>query len=148
MQSAGFRELNLSLVTGSPDLQQSYGRPYQIDANDKFNSLIREARRLSFFITVYIILGLPGQSYAEVKETIDYLLSLDVLVGPSVFYLAPGSSLYDRLTLPPAVKEDWNVYRSSAFAVETPELSRAQLLKLFSYVRQKNLERKGKHPNS
>ncbi len=144
MKRAGFRKLNLSLVSRDPELQKKYRRPYLIDSFDKFNRLIKAAQKLSFFITVYIILGLPGQAYAEVKESIDYLLGLEVLVGPSVFYLAPGSSLYEKMELPPAIKEDWNLYRSSAFAVETEELSRGQLLSLFSYVRQKNLENRSK----
>jgi radical SAM superfamily enzyme YgiQ (UPF0313 family) len=142
MRRAGFRELNLSLVTRSRDLQRRYRRPDLFDRTGQFDNLIDAAQELSFFITVYVILGLPGQSYAEVKESIDYLLGLGVLVGPSVFYLAPGSRLYDEMEVPEEVKNDWNLYRSSAFAVETRGLSRAQLLDLFSYVRRKNLERR------
>lgn len=142
MKRAGFRELNVSLVTASPKLQETYHRPYKIDGFDKFCSLIKEARRLSFFVTAYVIIGLPGQTFAEAKATIDELLALDILVGPSVFYMAPGSPMLERLDIPSAIKEDWNLYRSAAFAVETPELSRTQLLELFSYARQKNLERK------
>ena len=144
MRRAGFREINLSLVTQNRELQKRYRRPYLFDRIDRFDSLIRAAQELSFFITVYVILGLPGQSYAEVKESIDYLLGLGVLVGPSVFYLAPGSRLYEKMEVPEEVKNDWNLYRSSAFAVETPGLSRAQLLELFSYVRRKNLEKRAK----
>jgi radical SAM superfamily enzyme YgiQ (UPF0313 family) len=143
MKRAGFREINLSLVTQSAELRNQFRRPYLIDSFDKFNKLIRAAQRLSFFVTVYVILGLPGQTYTEVKESIDYLLGLGVLVGPSVFYPAPGSRLFEEIPLSPAVKKNWNLYRSSAFAVETPDLSRGQLLELFSYVRQRNLERRG-----
>ncbi len=142
MKRAGFRELNLSLVTRSRELQRRYLRPDSIDSPDKFARLIAAARGLDFFTTVYVIIGLPGQTYAEVKESIDYLLELGVLIGPSVFYLAPGSRLYEEMAVPAAVKDDWNLYRSSAFAVETADLDRAQLLELFSYARQKNLEKK------
>jgi radical SAM superfamily enzyme YgiQ (UPF0313 family) len=142
MKRAGFRELNLALVTRSQVLKRRHRRPDSIDSSDKFDRLIATARKLDFFITVYVIIGLPGQTYAEVKESVDFLLGLDVLVGPSVFYLAPGSRLYEKMDLPPAVKDDWNLYRSSAFAVETADLNRARLLELFSYVRQKNLEKR------
>jgi radical SAM superfamily enzyme YgiQ (UPF0313 family) len=144
MKRAGFRELNLSLVSRDPDLQKKFRRPYLSDSFDKFNKLIEAAQKLSFFITVYIIIGLPGQTFNEVKESIDYLLSLGVLVGPSVFYLSAGSSLYEKMQLAPAIKDDWNLYRSSAFAIETEDLSRGQLLALFSYVRAKNLENRAK----
>lgn len=140
MKRAGFRELNLSLVSRDPVLRETLRRPYLIDSLDSFNKLIRAAQKLSFFITVSIIIGLPGQTFAEVKESIDDLLGLGVLVGPSVFYLSPGSSLYEKMELAAAIKNDWNLYRSSAFAIETGALSRGALFTLFSYVREKNLE--------
>jgi radical SAM superfamily enzyme YgiQ (UPF0313 family) len=142
MKRVGFRELNLAMVTRSQELKRRHLRPDSIDSPDKFDRLIATARKLDFFLTVYVIIGLPGQTYAEVKESIDFLLGLGVLVGPSVFYLAPGSRLYEEMEMPPAVKDDWNLYRSSAFAVETADLNRTQLLELFSYVRQKNLEKR------
>jgi radical SAM superfamily enzyme YgiQ (UPF0313 family) len=144
MRAAGFRELNVSLVTASAELRARYRRPELVDRFDKFSRLIREAQRLSFFITAYVIIGLPGQTYEEARATVDGLLALDVLVGPSVYYAAPGSPLHEREGLPPAVRDDWNLCRSSAFAVETPDFRRAQQLELFSYVREKNLERKAK----
>ncbi len=146
MRRAGFRRINLSLVTRSGELRKRYRRPYYSDKIDKFYDLIRAAQHLDLFVTVYVILGLPGQSRAEVKESIDELLAMGVLVGPSVFYLDPGSRLYEEIEVPAAVANDWNLYRSSAFAVETPGLSRAELLDLFSYVRRKNLERKNRVP--
>jgi radical SAM superfamily enzyme YgiQ (UPF0313 family) len=142
MRAAGFRELNVSLVTASPELRGRHRRPEIFDRFDKFAGLIREARRLSFFVTAYVIIGLPGQTYEEARATVDGLLALDVLVGPSVYYAAPGSPLHEREGLPPAVRDDWNLCRSSAFAVETPDFRRAQQLELFSYVREKNLERR------
>jgi radical SAM superfamily enzyme YgiQ (UPF0313 family) len=142
MKRAGFRELNLSLISQSGALRAAHGRPAGLE---DFERLIRAAQKLGFFITVYIILGLPGQSYAEIRESLDYLLSLGVLVGPSVFYLTPGSELFDEIQVPPDIKDNWNFYRSSAFAVETADLSRAQLMELFLYIRRRNLENKG-HP--
>lgn len=139
MGRAGFRQLNLSFVTQNEELRQRYQRPRQ---PENFEYLLRKAKNLGFFVTVYIIVGLPGQTYEEVKASIDYLLDLGVLVGPSVFYLPPGSKLYERLRISAEIKEDWNFYRSSAFAIETEELSRSQLVELFLYARQKNLERK------
>jgi radical SAM superfamily enzyme YgiQ (UPF0313 family) len=137
MVQAGFRQLNLSFVTQSLDLKSDYHRPFE---GPDFERFIRAARKLNLFLTVYVILGLPGQTFEEAKDSIDYLLGLGVLVGPSVFYIPPASPLYGKLSLPPAVKNNWNLYRSSAFAVETEQLSRGQLVELFLYARRKNLE--------
>lgn len=142
MKKAGFRQLNLSYVTHDDTLRRRYGRPH---AHKKISQLITEAGRLNFFITVYVIVGLPGQTYTEIKNSIDYLLDMGVLVGPSIFYIPPGSALYDRLQLPAAVLENWNLYRSSAYAVESEHLSRPDLVELFAYTRRRNLENKSEN---
>jgi radical SAM superfamily enzyme YgiQ (UPF0313 family) len=138
MKKAGFREINLSYVTQDKTLQRQYHRPNQMPLAE----LVRIAQRLGFSMTIYVIIGLPEQTYAEIKDSIDYLTSLGVLVGPSVFYIPPASPLYDRLSLPESVRGRWSLYRSSAFAVETEHLQRGQLVELFAYARQKNLERR------
>jgi len=137
MRRAGFSRLNLSFVTRDAGLQQRYHRPMP---HDDFRSIITAARELDFMITVYVIIGLPGQTYAEIRESIDYLLGLKVLVGPSPFYLPPGSALFSTLNVPDSIRLNWNLYRSTAFAVETDHLDRGQLIELFSYTRRKNLE--------
>lgn len=137
MWQAGFRQVNLAFVTQDQDLRQKYRRPAH---RPDFERLVAYAQKLGFFITVYVIIGLPDQSYGEIKASIDYLLNLGVLVGPSVFYLPPGSRLFGRLELPEKLAAEWNLYRSSAFALETKHLRRAQLVELFSYTRKRNLE--------
>ena len=141
MVQAGFMRLNLSFVTQSRDLKSEYHRPLE---GKGFESLIRAAQKLGMFVTVYVIIGLPGQTFEEARDSIDYLCGLGVLVGPSVFYIPPASPLYERLSLPPSVKNNWNLYRSSALAVETDQFSRGQLAELFVYARRKNLENKNK----
>lgn len=141
MRRAGFRRLHLSWVTRSKELRRSLKRPI---GDHNLEQIVANAHKLDFFITVHIIIGLPGQSYEEAKNSIDYLLNLDVLVGPSVFYIPAASAIYEKLHLPANVRDNWNFYRSSAFAVETREINRAQLLHLFSYARRQNLTRKEK----
>lgn len=145
MRQAGFKQINLAYVTRDPLLRQKYRRPAK---RSDFEKLIDHARKLGFFITVYVIIGLPEQTYEEIKTSIDYLLDLNVLVGPSVFYLPPGSRLYDRLDLPESLTGNWNLYRSSAFALETKHLSRAELIDLFLYTREKNLAKQKSRPDS
>ena len=141
MVQAGFKRLNLSFVTHSQDLKSAYHRPLE---GRGFESFVRAAQKMGLFVTVYVIIGLPGQTFAEARNSIDHLCGLGVLVGPSVFYTPPASPLYERLSLAPAVKNNWNLYRSSAFAVETDQFSRRKLVDLFIYARRKNLENKNK----
>jgi len=139
MHRAGFRQLNLSYVTHDDNLRRNHGRPHH---RAELERTIAAAKAVGMFITVYLIVGLPDQSYEEIKTSIDFLLDLGVLVGPSIFYIPPGSDLYSRLDLSPEIADNWNLYRSSAFAVETERLSRADLVELFVYTRRRNLENK------
>ncbi|MBC8246611.1 MAG: cobalamin B12-binding domain-containing protein [Deltaproteobacteria bacterium] len=141
MLRAGFKRINLSLVTQDVNLQHQHRRP---SFCGDLEEIVRTARRLGLLVTIYIIIGLPDQTYHEIKESIDYLLSLGVLVGPSVFYLPPGSPLFKTLSVPEAVCNNWNLYRSSAFAVETAHLTRTDLIELFAYTRRRNLENKNR----
>ncbi|MDZ7370406.1 MAG: cobalamin-dependent protein [candidate division KSB1 bacterium] len=139
MYLAGFRRLNLSFVTRDPLLRQRLSRPMQ---KDDLRGIVEMAKKLGFMVTVYVIIGLPDQTFTEIKQTIDDLLEMGVLVGPSVFYIPPGSSLYNNLEIPQEIMNEWDLYRSSAFAVETNHLSRRQLVELFTYVRAENLRRR------
>ncbi len=138
MAAAGFKRLNLSFVTRDPELRKAYHRPR---SGEPLEAVVGRARQLGLQVTVYIIIGLPGQTFDEIKSSIDHLLDLDVLVGPSIFYLPPGTPLYDHLELDATTRADWNLYRSTAFAVESTLLPRARLVELFTYVRQENLRR-------
>ncbi len=137
MAAAGFRSLNLSYITHSPVLRERLQRP-----RDPFilEKIVKAAQKRGLFMTVYYILGLPGQKYNEIRQTIDYLFSLGILVTPSVFYLPAGSPMYDRLKCK-KIKDNWDMFRSSIFAVETENLTREQLVGLFVYTREKNLQR-------
>ncbi len=137
MARSGFRRLNLSYVTRNAGLRGRYGRPVR---GPDFGTLVRAALRAGLHVTAYVIIGLPGQSYREIKDSLDDLFDLGVLVGPSVFYLPPGSRLYERIRVPGAIRADWDLARSSAFAVETETLSRRDLVELFLYARRRNLE--------
>ncbi|MBN1996803.1 B12-binding domain-containing radical SAM protein [candidate division KSB1 bacterium] len=138
MARAGFKSLNLSYITHSSFLRANLHRPRD---SKKLEKIIKVAQQKGLFITVYYILGLPEQEYREIKETIDYLFSLDVLVAPSVFYVPAGSPMYEKLSCE-NIKSNWDFYRSSVFAVETKKLSRQQLIELFIYTREKNLHRR------
>jgi radical SAM superfamily enzyme YgiQ (UPF0313 family) len=145
MKQAGFKQLNLSFVTKDGNLRSKHNRPQKDKTEDKhFEKIVKMANELDFFITVYLIMGLPNQTYEEIKESVNYLLDLSVLVGPSIFYLPPGSQLFAQLNIPENIKNNWNYYRSSAFAIETEHLNREQLVELFCYSREMNMKnRKG-----
>ncbi len=117
MVRAGFGELNISLMSRSAELQKKQRRPFD---SEHFGSVARAARNLGMNVRAYFILGLPGQTKEEVRDTVAFLRGLDVKVFPSVYYNVR------------APREEWMMQRSSAFFNETGELSRDDLVMLFN----------------
>ena len=130
MWTAGFRNLNLSLVTAQESEQSRLNRG---TSNAVFDLVVRDARALGFEITVYFILGLPNQTAEDVKETLKFLYTYDVLVAPSVFYPPPGTPLYQD--------EPWMMCRSSAFAKNPATFPRSEQVEIFRRVRVINAKR-------
>lgn len=130
---SGFRQLNISLVTAQDAMQRKLGRPFN---NEQFQQAVQAALAIGFDITAYLIVGLPGQTYAEVMETIDYMSRLGVLVTPSIYYPPPGTSDFDELITKGMIDPaNWLSFRSSALPVETDHFKRADLAYIFQYIR-------------
>ena len=117
MVRAGFRELNISLMSRSDSLQKKQERPFD---SDRFARIAGAARKLGMNVRGYFILGLPGQSAGEARDTVHFMNGLGVRAFPSVYYNVN------------APREEWAAQRSSAFFNETDELSRDDLVLLFN----------------
>ena len=120
MKQTGFRELNISLASYSERLQNLYNRPFD---SQKFADIAIIAKRLGMNVRSYFILGLPGQTKEEIKDTINFLKSLNIKIFPSVYY---------NVNTP---KDQWKMQRSSAFFNETEHLRRDDLLDLYNGIR-------------
>ncbi|MDY6791359.1 MAG: radical SAM protein [Thermodesulfobacteriota bacterium] len=120
MKQAGFRELNISLVSYSEQLQKRYNRPFD---TKKFADIANMARTLGMNVRSYFILGLPNQTKEEIEATINFLKSLQVKIFPSVYY--------DVNT----AEGQWKMQRSSAFFNETEHLCRDDLFHLYNRIR-------------
>lgn len=119
MKSAGFQEINLSLVTGSHGLQKKIGRPFN---TEKFTKIIEESKKLALNTRAYFILGLPEQTKEEINNTIEILNSYNVKVFPSIYYNVNSPV------------NEWKVQRSSAFYNETEHLNRDDLIYFFNQI--------------
>lgn len=135
MKCAGFKTINLSLVSTDDCLKSTMGRPQGVS---DFSALLNQAERAGLNVVAYAILGMPGQNLAEMVETIGYLMGKRVLMGPSIYYPSPGTALFETCRregiLPPCASQ----WRSSAFPIETANFTRLDLLTLFRLVRAVN----------
>jgi anaerobic magnesium-protoporphyrin IX monomethyl ester cyclase len=133
MKEAGFRNLNISLVTAQDSLKEKLKRPFK---NEKFEEIITLAKKLGYEITVYFIVGLPNQKKTNLQATIDYLSKFDILLAPSFYYPPPGTKEFDTLVENNVIDpNNWISFRSSVFPVETKDFSREEQVYFFSYIR-------------
>jgi len=130
MWDAGFRRLNFSLVDISGSIIERQKRA--VPAN--FLKLLPFLESSPFDVEIHFIIGLPDQRPEDIMETILFLMGKRVLLGPSIFYLAPGSRIFDEAhgSLP---KEDVKTLRSSYMLPVNPLLPREAIFTLMKLVR-------------
>lgn len=132
MKLAGFTSINLSLVTPDQTRQNALNRPFD---TRQFTDIVHSAHQIGLKVTAYIILGLPGDTVEDNLQSILFLASLPVLIGPSLFYLVPGTPLFDELAAQGEIPNSVRCYRSSYFPYERPDFSRESALTLFRICR-------------
>jgi len=132
MKQAGFSALNLSLVTPERFRQDALHRPFD---TRQFTSIVAAAHRIGLKITAYLIIGLPGDTVENNLRSILFLADLPVLIGPSLFYLVPGTPIFDNLNNSGRIPAAVRCYRASFFPYERPDFSRESALTLFRICR-------------
>jgi anaerobic magnesium-protoporphyrin IX monomethyl ester cyclase len=104
MRTAGFKTLNLAMITRSTAQLKRFGR---IDTSSDLDRVLGPARGLGLKAVVYLIIAAPDQDPRESVADLLYLARRPVIAGLSVFYPAPGSSDFRwcrrRNILPPVL---------------------------------------------
>ena len=134
MRQAGFRSLNLSLVTTSRQRLADFRRP---DCKSAFARAVASAASLGMQAVGYIIIGAPGQTAAESLADLIFVASTGALVGLSVYYPAPGSPDFTRDQSQKLLPFDFALMRSSALPLATTT-SRLQIVTLLRLARVAN----------
>jgi radical SAM superfamily enzyme YgiQ (UPF0313 family) len=132
MKKAGFHTVNLSYVSVDPSTQERMNRPKE---GIGFDKILERPEGVGLNVIVYAILGMPGQTIEEMVDTMIYLMSKRVLIGPSIYYPTPGTPLFDRCKEKGVLPTHFSQWRSSAFPVETEDFNRLDLLTLFRLAR-------------
>jgi hypothetical protein len=136
MLSSGFRRLNFSLVDASNTITHQQKRHNA----DNFTNLIPYLEASDFLVETHFIIGLPSQQVEHILDTIIFLMGKRLLLGPSIFYLAPNSDAYNQLMNDnrDAVQQ-FKVMRSSTMVPVNPNLPRDSLYTFMKLVRFVNL---------
>lgn len=135
MKRAGFKKLDLALGTGDVPSREFLKRP---ETTGQYEDVLKIANRLELPVTTYIILGLPTQTLAEMKQTVEYLKIKNTLISPSIFYNVPGMPMFEV-----AAKYEYQqshiARRSSAFNSFGADFTRDDIFLLFKSIREGNL---------
>jgi tRNA A37 methylthiotransferase MiaB len=132
MKRAGFRTINLSFVSVDPSIKENMNRPAGMFG---FDEIVEDAERVGLHVIAYAILGMPGQRVEDMVDTLIYLMRRRVLIGPSIYYPTPGTSLFEickNERILPAASAQW---RSSALPIETRDFDRLDIVTLFRLAR-------------
>jgi anaerobic magnesium-protoporphyrin IX monomethyl ester cyclase len=130
MFEAGFRRLNFSLVDISRPLMKEQKRLFPVN----FIELMPYLEDSPFLMETHFIIGLPGQTPDEIIDTILFLMGRRCLPGPSLFYLAPNSPVFDD-NATGFDKDAYKTMRSSAMFPINPLLPRSTLYTFMKLVR-------------
>jgi radical SAM superfamily enzyme YgiQ (UPF0313 family) len=132
MKRAGFHTINLSFVSTDLVTKERMGRP---KARVEFDQILENADKMGLHVIAYGIFGMPGQAIEEMADTLIYLMGKKVLIGPSIYYPAPGTPLFEKCKTEGLLPSHPSLWRSSAFPIETKEFSRLDLVTLFRLAR-------------
>ena len=133
MHRAGFLHLDLALGSAAPGKNKQLGRQSHSPATTR---VLNQASQSGFALTTYILLGIPGHTIGDMLNSIAYLAGQPTMIGPSIFYPSPGTQLYDELDADELrLPGNEILLRSSAFAVETKDFCRLDLVTLLRFVR-------------
>jgi anaerobic magnesium-protoporphyrin IX monomethyl ester cyclase len=114
MQKAGFKTLNLALITTSVSQLRRFARPDIVFDLDRVLGL---AHKLHLKAVVYLIIAAPGQDPHVSVADLLHVAQRRSLVGTSVFYPAPGSGDYRWCREQGALPSTFGLMRATALPV-------------------------------
>lgn len=129
MARAGFKTLNLALITTSSSQLKRFGRP---DVSGDLDRVLAMSQTLGLDAVAYLIAGGPDQDPFSSVEDLLFLAQRPVLAGVSIFYPAPGSADYLWCQRRGLLPVDLGLLRATALPLEhaTDRLQAVTLLRL------------------
>jgi hypothetical protein len=141
LKESGFTTLRLGLETTQPHHQQEWGGKVESEMFWKAMANLKAAGFASTQIGVYLLCGLPGQSPAEVEDSIavvrkaggqPYLAEYSPLPGTSMWSQVRSTCVYDIAAEP--------LYHNNSFlACRRPDFTYEDLVRLKELARQARL---------
>ncbi len=93
---SGFREVRIGLESVDPEVQANTGGKVTGAVFERAIASLKRAGYGREQVRAYILAGLPGQPWQEVKKAIDYLKALDVTPSIAEYTPIPHTPLFER----------------------------------------------------
>jgi len=137
LYQTGFQTLRLGFETSDPARQKLTGGKV---TNEQFQQAVKNLRQAGFSpnqIGVYILVGLPGQTAQEVKDSIDFVFKAGAYPILTEFSPIPGTPLWPKCLehSPFDLSKDPLMHNNSILPCQSPQLSWEDYLELKLIIR-------------
>jgi radical SAM superfamily enzyme YgiQ (UPF0313 family) len=143
MYRTGFKTIRLSLETTSEERQKE-DMSSKV-SNISFATAIQNLENAGYRrdeIEVYLLMGLPNQSFNEVKESIDYVASLGAITKIHIFSPIPGTKDWEKIGW--SKNTDPLLSNKSIFPLKSKEQTYQMAMEMKEYAMKMNQKVKGK----
>ena len=96
MKRAGFREIRLGYESSSIDFHSRHDSKVVSGEFEEGLSILKEAGFLKEEIIAYILAGMPGQSAAEVEESVRFVSSFGIRASIAEYSPVPHTGLWEK----------------------------------------------------
>ena len=129
MKTAGFKSINLSLVSTDKEQLKRFHRP---DVRGAVNRVLEHCEDLGLTAVAYVIAAAPFQNAQDSLSDLLYLAGHRVLAGLSIFYPAPGSADFNLCRTHGLLPQAFCRLRATALPIShtTTRLQAVTLLRL------------------
>lgn len=150
MFASGFKTVRLSLESVDPTIQAASSHKVSSQA---FIDAMTHLERAGFqrqSIEAYLIMGLPGQTYAQIQQAIDFVHVQGAIARLASFSPIPGTPVWNELVAQGILTDDSDplVTNATFFPFQYGALSYADYLALRQYANLGNARLVQKHPVS
>jgi radical SAM superfamily enzyme YgiQ (UPF0313 family) len=128
LRDMGFRHLDLAMVSAHSTTLERLGRP---DHPRHFYQVLESAAARGLSTVSYFIIGLPDEAPAATLATLVQLMARPGILGGSVLYVTPGTSLFKKGPYRPSFRQ----MRSTAAACHRPDYTAEQQLTILRITR-------------
>ena len=139
LHNAGFKTIRLSFESASGRIQQDSSMKATNEELKRAQKYLRKAGYHKAEIEVYVMVGLPHQSHAEVIHTINFVHDLGLTVKLVQYSPIPHTVDYERTAAQyDFIKEDPLYHNNTVFASKTTEIGAAHLHEIKNLVQELN----------